>query len=184
MIIHINGHPGIGKLTIGLKLAELLGAKLLDNHSVYNVALALEEFKSERYYQTLRNVREIAYRCIERLPSREIVILTNAHAEGSAWGEESWHRIERLAQYRSCVLVSIVLECSVEENRVRIAQEARLLKRKLVSEEIPLERRTLMDKAGDAHLRLDVSNLDALNAAERIFAFLKMRDLRARYWND
>ena len=46
MIIHINGFPGVGKLTIAKILAEKLGARLLDNHSIYNVALALTEFKS------------------------------------------------------------------------------------------------------------------------------------------
>jgi shikimate kinase len=34
MIIHINGYPGVGKLTIGRIVAEQLGGRLLDNHSV------------------------------------------------------------------------------------------------------------------------------------------------------
>ena len=46
-LIHINGHPGVGQLTVAELLKDSLGARLLDNHSVYNVALALTEFKSE-----------------------------------------------------------------------------------------------------------------------------------------
>lgn len=38
--LHINGHPGVGKLTVVELLRERVGARLLDNHSVYNVALS------------------------------------------------------------------------------------------------------------------------------------------------
>ena len=64
MIVHINSYPGVGKLTIGRALADLIGGKLLDNHSVFNVAFALTEFKSPAFYDTVRAVREIAYRRI------------------------------------------------------------------------------------------------------------------------
>ena len=40
MIIHLNGLPGVGKLTIARELALRLGAHVLDSHSIYNVALA------------------------------------------------------------------------------------------------------------------------------------------------
>lgn len=41
MIIVLNGYPGVGKLTIGRKLAPVLRGRLLDIHAVYNVAFAL-----------------------------------------------------------------------------------------------------------------------------------------------
>lgn len=34
LIIHINGWPGCGKLTIGRELAKRLGARLLDKHTI------------------------------------------------------------------------------------------------------------------------------------------------------
>ena len=61
MIVHINGHPGVGKLTIARELVALIGGRLLDNHSIYNVALALTERKSEPYFRALRGVRKIAF---------------------------------------------------------------------------------------------------------------------------
>ena len=46
MLVHINSYPGVGKLTIGRALANQIGGKLLDNHSIYNIAFALTEFRS------------------------------------------------------------------------------------------------------------------------------------------
>ena len=46
LIIHINSYPGVRKLTIGSHLAELLDGKLLDSHSIYNVAFALTGFRN------------------------------------------------------------------------------------------------------------------------------------------
>jgi len=57
VIVHINSYPGVGKLTIGRALADLIGGKLLDNHSVFNVAFALTEFRSPAFYDAVREVR-------------------------------------------------------------------------------------------------------------------------------
>ena len=46
MMIHLNGYPGVGKLTVGRLLAQRLGGRLLDNHAMYDVAFALAEFRS------------------------------------------------------------------------------------------------------------------------------------------
>lgn len=36
MIVHLNGMPGTGKLTVGRLLAAALGARLMNNHSIIN----------------------------------------------------------------------------------------------------------------------------------------------------
>ncbi len=46
MILQINGWPGVGKLTVGRIVAKELGGRLLDNHTIYNPAFALTEFRS------------------------------------------------------------------------------------------------------------------------------------------
>jgi hypothetical protein len=53
--------PGVGKLTIARELLELIGGRLLHNHTLYNVALALTERKSDEYFQAVRAVQSIAF---------------------------------------------------------------------------------------------------------------------------
>src|SRR5262245_8146007 len=130
VIVHINSYPGVGKLTIGRALAELIGGKLLDNHSVFNVAFALTEFKSPDFYDTVRAVREIAYRRILALPPAIPVILTNWYSQGSTWGEENWDRAIALARERKCALNVVTLSCLPEENARRVQSPGRAASRK------------------------------------------------------
>ena len=39
MIVHINGWPGVGKLTVAREVARRLSARLLDNHTLHDVAI-------------------------------------------------------------------------------------------------------------------------------------------------
>lgn len=79
MLIHLNGQPGVGKLTVGRILAERLNGRLLDNHSVYNVAFALTDVRSSAFYDTVRAVRSIAYGRALELARDVPLVLTNAH---------------------------------------------------------------------------------------------------------
>ncbi len=175
MIVHINSYPGVGKLTIGRALADLIGGKLLDNHSVFKVAFALTEFKSPAFYDTVRAVREIAYRRILDLPADVPVVLTNWYSQGSAWGEENWDRAIALAQERKCALNIVTLACRPEENARRIRAPERSAKRKPQDEAFVKdnrEGRPLLDRGGDRLLDLDVTDLSASEAAQKIAAWL------------
>jgi hypothetical protein len=103
LIIHINSYPGVGKLTIGRHLAELLDGKLLDNHSIYNVAFAVTEFRTPPFYQTVRAVRDIAYARVLELPAATPIVLTNWYSEDSAWSVENWDEVIALARRRGCL---------------------------------------------------------------------------------
>ncbi len=165
-IVHINGYPGVGKLTVGRLLADRIGARLLDNHSIYNIALALTAFKSKAYYETLRATRAIAYARVLEVPPGVPVILTNAHFADSAWGNESWDAAIALAQARGAKHLVVILECAVEENARRIASEDRDEKRKPRDPSLfagNMNGRQLIERGGDALLRIDTT---ALGAAE------------------
>jgi hypothetical protein len=171
LIIHINSYPGLGKLTIGRHLAELLDGKLLDNHSIYNVAFAVTEFRTPSFYQTVRAVRDIAYARVLELPAAMPIVLTNWYSEDSAWGVENWDEVIALARRRGCPLLVVILICSPEENARRIQSKERAAKRKPQNSEMVGANRTgrsLLDRGGDALLRLDVTSLSTESAAQCI----------------
>ena len=175
MIVHINSYPGVGKLTIAKCLAPLIDAKILDNHSIYNVAFALTEFKSEVFYNTVRAVRELAYQRVCELSPNVPVILTNAHAQDSDWGNECWDAAIALAEKSHRKHLVILLHCSREENARRIQGLDREEKRKPRDPNLfrqGAEDRALIDRGADACLRLDVTALSANGAATRIAAWL------------
>ncbi len=169
-LVHINGHPGVGKLTVAELLRHRLGGRLLDNHSVYNVALSLTEFKSDVYFETIRAVREIAYNRILELPKDVPIILTNAHFQGSDWGNESWDRAIALAGVRCVPHLTVVLSCSMEEVERRIHGESRRGKRKPRSLDVfrPGSSLRLLIDRGDHVLRLETTELSAEDTTERI----------------
>lgn len=178
MIVHINGYPGVGKLTVARILADRLGAKLLDNHSVYNIALSLTEFKSDAYYETLRATRCIAYDRILKLPASVPVVLTNAHASDSDWGNECWDAVIDLARTRGSQLFIVVMNCAPEENARRIQSPERDSKRKPRDPNLfrgNVDGRPLLDRDGDDLLRFDSTNLSPEESAALIYEWIKSR---------
>ncbi|MCP4381635.1 MAG: hypothetical protein GY798_09515 [Hyphomicrobiales bacterium] len=107
----LNGYPGVCKLTIGSVLIPLIGGRLLDSHSVNNVAFALTEFKSAAFYDTVRAVRAVADARILALAQSVPVVLTDIRTEGNDWGDEDWARVVKLAEARPPLCV-VVVRCA------------------------------------------------------------------------
>lgn len=120
MILNINGYPGVGKLTIGTIVAERLDAKMLDNHTIYNPAFALTEFKSDAHLRLTRAVRDLCYEQVLALPAGTSVVMTNALMADSEWANENWDLIIDLAARRGAPLLNVALTCELDENRRRI----------------------------------------------------------------
>lgn len=169
-IIHLNGAPGVGKLTIGRLLAARLKARLLDNHAIHDVAFALTEFRSAEFYETVRAVRTVAYDRIVRLPRSMSVILTDAFFVDSAWGRESWNDMLSMAERRKAPLLSVGLSCDPDEHRRRIVSPDRAAKGKVQDAEY-VDRcigRKLMRLDGPRSLPLDVTRMGSKEAADQI----------------
>jgi shikimate kinase len=177
MIISLNGWPGVGKLTIGLELADLLGARLLDNHTMFNVAITLTDYPAPAYYKAVRAVRDIAFDCVLALPSGTPVILTSVNATGgtSGFAEEHWQSICKLAHDRGVPLVSITLECAPDERVRRVAAPGRRVSRKLrdpaVIDQLTVGR-NLFDQGADYRHSLDTTHVDAKTCADHISTWI------------
>lgn len=175
MIIHLNGWPGVGKLTIAQLLADQLSGRALDNHSIYDVAFALTEPWTPTFYDTVRAVREIAYRRLAELPPATVVILTNVlFSPPDPWGEESWQALREVARRRGSALLAVTIDCSLDENLQRLQSPGRRAARKLIDPS-PLvrarQRRALHEGAADRRLSLDISAMSPEAAAAEIAAW-------------
>ena len=62
MIIHINGWPGLGKLTVARIVAERLCAHLVDNHVILNPALAIADHGSAAFTKITQEIRRMLRR--------------------------------------------------------------------------------------------------------------------------
>ncbi len=170
MIVELSGHAGVGKFTIGRILAELLGAKLLDNHTIYNPAFAITEFRSPEFYETVRAVREVAFARAAQLPPNVPLILTTAPGTNRTWGAEWQSAIRALADRRSCKLLAVHLVCGIDEHRRRLETPERTLLQKLTDMEALGDlsgRPALLDHADDA-IQIDVGGLSPEAAAQSI----------------
>lgn len=173
MIVHLNGWPGVGKLTVARALVARLGGHLLDNHTIYNVAFSLTEFGSPEFFATVRAVRDIAYDRVLELPAGVPVTVTNALWESSAWGQENWDLLLDLAKRRGCAFHAVTLTCSDAVRFARTANPERALLRKVTD---PTKLRPNLPKpleaGADRVLRLDTTDRPPEDCADQIFRWL------------
>lgn len=178
MIISLNGWPGVGKLTTGLELADLLGARLLDNHSMFNIAIALTDYPSPAYYAAVHAVRDLAFDYARALPPGASLILTTINATGgpSGFAEDHWRAVRNLAGDRGVPLLSITLECQAEERARRIAEPGRRVSKKLrdpaIVDRMTTGRRLFDDGADHRHI-VDTTHSDAETNARAIAAWIR-----------
>ncbi len=174
MIIVLNGYPGVGKMTIGAELADLLGGRMLDIHSVYNVAIALTEFKSPEFIETVERIEAIAHELIRALPAEQPVVLTTVLTGRSEWADRQWDRIVELGRERPPFQV-VHVACDLAENERRIASAGRAAKRKLRDPEVAVRNQTGAEslRGLDAThlLTLDTTSMTAGGAADEIAAW-------------
>ncbi|NTJ35853.1 AAA family ATPase [Agrobacterium rhizogenes] len=171
MIIVLNGYPGVGKLTIGQELITRISGRLLDIHSVYNVAFALTEFKSPAFIETVEKIEAIAHDLIRTLPLGIPVVLTTVLAGNSDWGDAEWERIVRLGRARAPLLM-VHLHCDLYENIRRIEAAGRAAKRKPCDPEMARRNHAqgkVLAGINEANLlQLDVTNMSPTDAAAKI----------------
>lgn len=176
MIIVLNGYPGVGKLTIGRALAGLLGGKLLDIHTVYNVAFALTEFKTPEFREAVERVEKIAHDLVLKLPAETPVVFTTVLAGDGDWGAAEWDRLEDLGRERPPFCV-VHVSCDLEENIRRIEDPGRDGMRKprdpVMARRNQEQAKPLAGSGARHLLKLDTTGLSAELSAQRIADWIK-----------
>ena len=125
VIVHLNGWPGVGKLTVGRALAERLNARLIDNHLLHDAAIACAGLDDPQRWPLYEEIRAAAYRTLASRPAAESFVMTNALCAGSAREREAWNHVVDLAMARHAPLVPVVLEADFEENARRLRSAGR-----------------------------------------------------------
>lgn len=166
LIIHINGWPGVGKLTIARELAGLMGARLLDNHTIINPAEALFERRDPRYRSLRQALRStILAHAAQMKPG--VLILTDALLD-DAVDSALFAEYRELAKGRGSRLVAIVLDCAPEINAERLVAAGRAEQRKLTDPAVLASlraRHRLLRAQGIPLIELDVGSLSPSEAA-------------------
>jgi len=182
MIIHLNGWPGTGKLTIAREVARELEARLLDNHALHDVALRLCDQYTNEYWELYYQVRDVAYRRVRALPPDEAIVMTNALTLESDREREAWAAVKALALNRGVPLVAVTLQCSLDENVRRIASEGR--RHRKLTDPAPLiewrSRFTLLTDGSVPSLTIDNTNCGPDQVAKEIVAFVRRVELLNR----
>ena len=167
-IVHINGWPGTGKLTIARLLAVKLGAKLVDNHTLINPAEMLFGRRDPLHASLRRSVRETVFDHIARADPSGSFIFTDALAD-DAHDTAYFEAYRELAQRRKGELMAVVLDCSQEENLRRIVSAGRADRLKLTRPEVLRDLRSkhnlLRPAAAGRLIEIDVTSMTAEDVA-------------------
>ncbi|KAM0555110.1 hypothetical protein ACHAPJ_006461 [Fusarium lateritium] len=175
-IIHINGFPGIGKLTIARKLVELLApynGKLVHNHLLIDPASAILPRSSADYQPLRQAIRAAVFDTLATSPDTfdSVFVFTDFQSTDDV-GRAVMAEYHAMAARRACTFVSITVTCDKEENLRRLTSSERSLHGKLIDVELVTHIRdnSTIYQSPKYHfpMELDLTELDVDTAARMI----------------
>lgn len=171
-IIHINGWPGTGKLTVGRLLAKRLGARLIDNHTLLNPAEALFS-RGDPLHSSLRGqIRHAVFDHAARADPSESFVFTDALSDDE-YDSATFSWCRDLAATRGADLVAILLDCAPEENARRLASPGRAEALKLTDTAMLRRLRAnykLLRGLAERTIEIDTTGLSPEQTTARILA--------------
>jgi tRNA uridine 5-carbamoylmethylation protein Kti12 len=169
-VIHINGYPGSGKLTIARKLVDLLSpynGKLVHNHLLIDPVGAVLPRSSPDYQPMRRALRSVIFDAlaVSQDTAGSVFVFTDFQS-GDDVGRGVMLEYREMAARRNCTFVPITVTCSKDENLRRLASAERMLHRKLTDAELVTHLRDnaithQWPKDDPFHMELDITALDA-----------------------
>lgn len=161
-------------MTVAKELAQLTGARLIDNHALINLAYLATDHGTPEYLDFLTGITDALYDRLADNHSIKDLIFTNALADGLDDDIMRFNKVAELARRRRDVFVPVHLKCDLDENKARVVQPDRAPRQKLVNAQT-LENLhglyTIYHPAGfPGGLEIDVTHLSALDTAQIIKA--------------
>ena len=172
-IIHINGHPGVGKYIIGKRLTELFPHLKLVNEKLFtDLAAALVPRYTDDYFRVWEHFHEASFRPIQY--SDKTFDLGYIFTDFLPNDEErrvimrKYIRDAAIPDDRQREFITFTLICEEQENVRRLISPEREQSGKLTNPEVLRDDRTRdcrHDYLGHCHHVIDVTNLEVDAAA-------------------
>lgn len=176
--IYINGYPGIGKLTIAKELEKLVpNSKVYHNHLLIDPIAPLVDRDSPHYHNIRTSFRRYILNTIatSEAAARSTWIFTDSRSSnpiGSAGAQD----YKNAANLRGALFIPIILHCEMAENVIRVSSEERATGNTKLTDPAVLKTIRLQEDiytfGGPYELELDITNMTASEAAEKIYEHL------------
>ncbi|KAG8354762.1 hypothetical protein FVEN_g7154 [Fusarium venenatum] len=177
-IIHINGYPGTGKLTIARKLVDLLlpyNGKLVHNHLLIDPVGAILPRSSPDYQHVRRALRSVIFVVTSDTAnaSESVFVFTDFQSDDNI-GRSVIAEYRDMVARRRCIFVPITVTCSKDENLRRLSSSERIVHGKLADTEMVTHLRDhslihQWSKDDPLHMELDITELKTNESARVIF---------------
>lgn len=183
-MIFLIGRPGVGKFTIGSRVAALTESRLVDSHSVANVlfnVIAADGVSPlpTAIWPLVEQVRQAVMDTLVNVAPRNLsFVFTNYMRARDPYDLMVFDQLVAAAEIRGSVFVPVLLTCEIEEMLRRVSGEDRRARFKLVD---PEQARRWYDEVPafeTAHpnvMRLDVTDLPPNGAARTIVDWARRR---------
>ncbi|KAI1068561.1 hypothetical protein LB507_004246 [Fusarium sp. FIESC RH6] len=178
-IIHINGYPGTGKLTIARKLVEVLShcdTKLIHNHLLIDPVDAILPRSSPDYQLARRSLRSVIFDTIVNSPdTKNSILLFTDFQSNDDIGRSVLAEYLNFADRQGSIIIPITLTCSREENLRRLVSDEREAYGKLTNPELVGNLRDSSEiyQWPDHHPSLLVLDVTELSVAEAVLAIVE-----------
>ncbi len=168
-LIFLHGMPGVGKLTVARKLAELTGFKLFHNHLTVDLVVSVFEFGSEQFIELREKIWLEVFALAVDAKLRGLIFTFVFERTVT---DSFIQNVRDVVESNGGEVLFVKLECSQEELEKRLTDPGRKLLGKLGS----LEQFHELNEAGafvhpdvpEDRMVLDTTHLTASAAAARI----------------
>ena len=184
-IIHINGFPGTGKLTIAREVVTILQnyfaasgsqdqVKLVHNHLLINPADAVLHRTQPGYQKLRKALRDAIFSTLRNEPATfTTAYLFTDWQSGDNTGLEVCKDFQSMAHERGCYFIPIIISCEQAENIARLRNSDRESWHKITDAELLVQFRGIsypppvyVFENVETRLELDVTSLSAQQAAQ------------------
>jgi len=182
IIIYLIGKPGTGKYTIAKELAQH-GYVVCDNQLINNPIFALLGYDGLSSipcfaWNAIKRIRDGVFYFISIEPHNNYV-LTNVLYEDE--GDQSlFYQVQEMAAKRNSLFIPVKLHISVSEHVKRITNEERKVRYKSIDVNDAYSEQSLLQISHPNLMELDVSDVSAKSAAQKILTHIENIQLRDR----